>query len=188
VVHRAATDVLVWPEQLWRVGDLEDPVQVAPAARWVRCQAFTVIAAEPAWLVAGPHGAAVERLIGRARSLAAADVAALATVPVRDEEALARALWERWLAGHHSGSPLGCGLQTLHHAVRDAARRAGPGLFGWEEDDGVEVLADPAWRRADAAAYCAALAFGAPEILTADQNADLARPWVSVLGPPEDST
>jgi hypothetical protein len=75
LVRRSAIDVLVWPDQLWRVGDLEDPVLVAPSAEWVRCRAFTVVAAEPAWLVAGPHGAAVERVITLARSLSPAQVA-----------------------------------------------------------------------------------------------------------------
>jgi hypothetical protein len=189
LVHSSASEVLIWPDQLWRVADLEDPVRVVPSAEWVRCQAFTVVAAEPAWLVAGPHGTAVEQVIAAARSLTPDQVAALAGQPVPEEEALlTRTLWQRWSAGHRSGSPVGCGLATLYQAVEHAARHADPGLFAWDEDDGIEVLADPVWQRAHATANCAALAFGAPDILTPWQNAQLARPWVSVFGRPREST
>lgn len=105
-----------------------------------------------------------------------------------EEEALTRVLWQRWRAGHRSGSPVGCGLTSLYRAVEDAALRAGPGLFAWDEDGGVEVLADPAWLQAHAAANRAALAFGAPDFLTVGQNAVLARRWVSVFGSPREGT
>jgi len=101
---------------------------------------------------------------------------------------LTRTLWQHWDAGHRSGSPVGCGLTTLYLAVEAAARRTDSRLFVWDEDDGLEVLADPAWRRASTAAVCAALTFGAPDILTADQNAELSRPWVSVFGSPREIT
>ncbi|WP_329303795.1 hypothetical protein OG410_40845 [Streptomyces sp. NBC_00659] len=61
----------------------------------------------------------------------------------------------------------------------------GPQLFGRDEGDGVEVLSDPAWLRAFDAAYAAALALGAPELLTPEENAVLAHRWTIVLGPPD---
>jgi len=185
VVDEIATGVLVWPCSLWRVDELERPVRLRPGREWVRCRAFTVLEQVPAWLVAGPHGDAVEWVITRARELTSDQVEAIAALPEDDEEQLTRRMWDRWLRDHRGGSPVGCGLSTLHQAVEAAARRAGPGLFGWDERDEVEVLRDPGWLRAHRAAYGAALALGAPELLPAEQNAVLTRRWTGVFGSPD---
>jgi hypothetical protein len=184
VVHEVATDVLVWPSSLWRVDDLERPMRLPPGNRRVRCRAFTVVEQVPAWLVAGPHGDAVEWVITQARKLTGAQVDALASLPGEGEEPLQRALWARWSLNHRSGSPVGCGLLVLHEAATEAARRMGPRLFGWDEEDEVEVLSDPAWLRASHAASAAALALGAPELLAPEENAVLTRRWTTVFGPP----
>jgi hypothetical protein len=184
VVHEIATDVIVWPSSLWRVDGLERPVRLLPGNRWVRCQAFTVLERVPAWLVAGRHGDAVEWVITRARDLTSGQVGALAALSEDGEEQLTRRLWDRWLRDHRGGSPVACGLSTLYQAVEEAARRAGPELFGWEERDEAEVLRDPGWLRARRAAYGAVLALGAPELLPAEQNVVLTRRWTSVFGSP----
>lgn len=184
VVHECATDELIWPASLWRVVDLERPVRPMPGNRWVRCLAFTVVDQVPTWLVAGPHGDAVEWVINQARALTAEQVGRLASMPEESEEPLCKALWERWMRARRSGSPVGCGLTTLYKAVDEAARRVGPLLFGWSEEDGIEVLTDPAWRKAGRAAYAAALALGAPELVSSEQGSALALRWTSVLGAP----
>lgn len=184
VVAEVATDVILWPFSLWRVEDLDRPLRVRPANRWVRCQAFTVVEQVPTWMVAGPSGYAVEWVISRARALTGDQVAALAAMPGDDEEPLKQALWDRWLADHRSGSPVGCGLTTLQDAVEAAARRAGPRLFSWDEQDEVEVLSDPAWQAASHAASGAALALGAPELLAPEERAVLARRWTHLFGTP----
>ena len=188
LVHEIATDVIVWPSSLWRVDELEKPVRARPGNRWVRCRAFTVVEQVPAWLVAGPHGDAVEWVITRARDLTSDQVGALAALSEDDgEEQLKRSLRDRWVRDHLYGSraPVGCGLGTLRRMVDEAARRVGPELFGWDEEDEVEVLRDPGWLRAHSAAHGAALALGAPEFLSAAQNAVLARRWTSVFGSPD---
>jgi hypothetical protein len=186
VVHEVATDVLVWPSSLWRVDDLERPVRLQSGSRWVRCRAFTVVEQVPGWLVAGPHGDAVEWVISQARMLTSAHVDALASLPDEGEDPLKRALWARWSRNHgRSGSPVGCGLLTLHKAETEAAHRAGPHLFGWDEEDGVERLSDPAWLRASHAASAAAPALGAPELLAPAENAVLTRRWATVFGLPD---
>jgi hypothetical protein len=57
--------------------------------------------------------------------------------------------------------------------------------MSWDERDEVEVLRDPGWLQAHGAAYGAALALGAPELLSAEQNAVLTRRWMSVFGSPD---
>jgi hypothetical protein len=181
VVHEAAIDLLSWPSSLWRVDDLERPVRLLPGNKWMRVQAFSVLEQAPAWLVAGPHGDAVEWVITAARALTTDQVDALAALPDDDEERLTRTLWDRWMRDHRSGSPVGCGLSTLHQAVKEAAHRVDPQLFGWDESDEVEVLCDPAWVRAWRAADGAALALGAPDLLAPEQNAVLARRWTTMF-------
>ncbi|MER5599704.1 hypothetical protein [Streptomyces sp. NPDC002265] len=68
--------------------------------------------------------------------------------------------------------------------ITEVARRVGPQLFGPDDEEEVEVLTDPAWLRAFGAAYAAALALGAPELLTPQENAVLARRWTTVFGSP----
>ncbi|MFE2538296.1 hypothetical protein [Streptomyces sp. NPDC059371] len=184
VVNEIAIDVLVWPSSLWRVADLE-PTRPLPGHRWVRCRAFTVMKQVPAWLVAGPHGDVVEWVITRTRTLTSAQVDALAALSDEGEKPLTRTLWARWSRDHHTGSPVGCALTTLNEVVTEAAHRVGPQLFGRDEEDEVEVLSDPAWLRAFGAAYAAALALGAPELLTLQENTLLARRWTTVFGPPD---
>ncbi|MER5585065.1 hypothetical protein [Streptomyces asoensis] len=184
MVNEIATDVPRWPSSLWRVADLE-PMRPIPAYRWIRCRAFTVTEQVPAWLVAGPHGEAVEQVITLTRALTGAQAEALAALPDEGEDPLKRTLWARWSRRHHSGSPVGCALTTLHRVVAEAARQVGPHLFGPDEDDGVEVLEDPAWLSAFGAAYAAALALGAPDLLASEENAVLARRWTTVFGTPD---
>ncbi|MFC4034449.1 hypothetical protein ACFO3J_23645 [Streptomyces polygonati] len=186
VVHEVATDVLAWPSSLWRVDDLEKPIRLRPGNRWMRCRAFTVVEQAPAWLIAGPHGDAVEWVITQARMLTDAQVDALASLPDEGESSLTRALWAGWTRKHRgSGSPVGCGLTTLNEAVTEAAHQRGPRLFGRDEQDEVEVLSDPAWLRASHAAHAAALGLGAPELLTPQENAVLTRRWITVFGIPD---
>jgi hypothetical protein len=186
LVHDHATEVLRWPSSLWRVEDPQWARPVRSGDRWKRCRAFTVVEQAPTWLVAGPHGYAVQWVVNRARALTADQVAALVALPGDDEEPLSVALWKHWLQGHRGDSPVGCGLMTLVHAIDEAARRVGgPELFGLDQRDGVVVLSDPVWQDAGHAAYGAALAFGAPDLLSPEQNAVLARRWTTVFGMPE---
>jgi hypothetical protein len=52
---------------------------------------------------------------------------------------------------------VGCGLLAVHDAVVESARRVNPQLFGWDDQDGIEVLIDPAWQQTSHAAKAAAL-------------------------------
>lgn len=185
MVYQDPTDLLTWPSRLWLVTDLERPVRATPGGTWLHCQAFTIEREVPAWLVAGPQGYAVQQIVTQARALTSGQVATLAALSDEGEEELTRQLWKRWSDTYHrSGSPVGHSLFAVYQAMKEAARRTSSTLFEWDEDDGIEVLSDPAWIRAGQAANHAALAYGPRELLTDEQRAVLTRRWMTVFEPP----
>lgn len=189
VVYQDPTGTITWPSRLWQVTDLERPVRVMPGNTWVRCQAFTVEREVPTWLAAGPQGYAVQQVIAQAKALTDGQVAALAALSDEGERELTQQLWKRWSdAYHRSGSPVGGALTAVHQAVDEAARRTSSTLFEWSEDDGGDVLSDPAWIRAGQAANRAALAYGTPDLLTEEQHGTLTRRWMTVFGPSKPET
>lgn len=183
VVHEDPMAVLTLPDRLWRVDDLSGAIRLHPANPWLRCQSLTVVEEVPAWLVMGPHGDLLAQVIDQARALTDEQAHAMAAMDSAEEQRLVRAVWDRWLRQHRSGSPVGCGLYAVHRAVTETARRTGAHLFGWDDEDEVEVLTDESWRQASAAANAAALALGAPEILGAEENRKMALRWTSQVSP-----
>lgn len=171
------------PDRLWRVDNLEGAVEVDPAAGWLRAKAVTIREELPAWLVMGPRGADVAKVIEQARSLTDEQARRIAAVraPMGTSE-LVEAMWNRWVTSKGSGSPVGCGLSQVHHAIEQAARRTGSHLFRWDAVDEVEVIGDPAWIEAGRAANHAALGVGAPELFGPEASERLVRRWRTVMG------
>jgi hypothetical protein len=184
VVHEDPMDVLTLPDRLWRVDDVAGGVRLLPSDRWFRCRSLMVVEELPNWSVMGPHGDLVARVIDRARELTDERAGTIAAMDPAEEKSVVDAVWRRWLAAHRSGSPIGCGLLALHGAVTDAARRAGPDLFDRDDEAGVEVLADPAWQQAGAAAGAIALALGASDLLDGEERRALSARWANVMGMP----
>ncbi|MCM6778400.1 hypothetical protein NDR87_33015 [Nocardia sp. CDC159] len=186
VVHEEPMAVLALPDRLWRVDDLDGEIRIHPSNRWIRCTSLTVREELPNWLVMGPHGDLVAQVIDQARDLTDEQARAIAAMDPDEEIRLTRTVWDRWLHNPESpvgcGSPVGAGLLEVHQAVTAAARRTGPHLFGWDQEDEAEVITDMAWRQADAAATAAALAYGAPHILDDQENRRLALRWTAVIG------
>jgi hypothetical protein len=184
VAYADAMAVLTLPDRLWRVDDLDGVVRVHPRNPWVRCTALTVREDLPNWFVMGPHGDSVASVIDRARRLTDEQARAIASLDAADEERLASAAWDPRgdTTYGYTVTPVGCGLHEVYRAVEEAARQTDPRLFAWDEEDGAEFLADPAWIQAARAANAAALAVGAPDILTPQENQRLALRWTSVVG------
>jgi hypothetical protein len=185
VVDEALRGVLKWPCRLWRVDDLQGAVRLLPSNMWLRCKALTVLEELPAWLVMGAHGDAVVGVLEQARNLSSDQVRAIAELPDAEEQRLSSAVWDRWLLARDSGFPIGRGSDVVASAVEEAARRTDQGLFGWDEVDEVEVLANPSWRQARRAAVAAALAVGAPETLGEHDTERLGWRWMTVAGRPD---
>lgn len=53
VVYEDPLAVLVLPDRLWRVSDIERPIRLHPSNRWFRCRALTVREELLTWLVMG---------------------------------------------------------------------------------------------------------------------------------------
>jgi hypothetical protein len=188
LVYEDPLAMLKLPDRLWRVDSLEGEARLHPRNPWLRCTSLTVREELPNWLVMGPHGASVAQVINQARGLTEGHARAIARLDAAEEERLAGVVWDprRDPAAYgYPVPPVGCGLGEVRDAVEEAARRTGLVLFGWDEGDGVEFLADPAWQQAVRAAEAAALAVGAPGVLAFWENQRLALRWTSVVGAPQ---
>ncbi|OPC84516.1 hypothetical protein B4N89_29540 [Embleya scabrispora] len=171
-------------------------------ARYIRAFTVDVLAEWPASALFGPHGAAVVAVLDAARALTPRAAARLAAASTPGAAARYGAAWNRWLTGEPNAapyldrdhrhtlaipgagpadSPIGKGFLAVSAAVRAAARdRGGPTAFEteYDEDDGQseEVMAHP-WSHALGPLLHAAMALGAPHLMSdADRDA-LTAPW-----------
>ena len=199
VVDHAIESAVVanWPGRLWRVVVLDaDGVEQASAhANYTRACAVKVTEEIPASRLFGAHGEAVVAVLSFASRLDAATANRLADLrhPEADE-AYSRA-WRRWLDRVGSGSvhgasdfsrtlaagkgpsrsPVNYGLSLVYRVVWDRAEVvAGTGAF-LEDNEGERTLGHP-WRTAACALLDAAMALGAPSVVSED-SAILTSAW-----------
>jgi hypothetical protein len=178
VVDQAIESIVVakWPGRLWRVAVLKAGAeQPAAYAKYTRAVGVEVIAEEPVSRLFGAHGEAVCPILERARTITLDDVALLRDAVREDaREAYSRA-WNRWLGDSHdhtvtlaagdSRSPIGAGFTVLHNLVVERARTLTNGAAVTTNDDDEVVLA-PEWSATSDALLHAAMAHGAPELLS----------------------
>jgi hypothetical protein len=191
VVDHAIESAVIarWPGRLWRVVvlDANGVEQASAHANYSRALAVKVIEEVPASRLFGEHGEAVVDVLSFASRLVAATAERLAELrhPAADQ-AYSRA-FQRWLdsvgcgsvhgASDLSGvlaagpgpsrSPINCGLSLVNRAVWDRAETVvGPGAFV-EDAEGERALG-PTWRAAASALLDAAMALGAPSIVSED--------------------
>ncbi|MFI1577969.1 hypothetical protein [Embleya sp. NPDC020630] len=171
-------------------------------AKYIRAFTVDVLAELPASALFGPHGAAVVDVLDAARVLTPRAAARLAAATIPGAAAHYGAAWIRWLAGEpnaapyldrdHSDtlaipgagpadSPIGKGFLAVSATVRAAAReRGGPTAFEtvYDEEDGEseEVMAEP-WSDALSPLLHAAMALGAPHLMSAADRDALTAPW-----------
>jgi hypothetical protein len=189
VVNQAIESIVIskWPGKVWRVSVLKAAAeQPAAYAKYTRAVAVEVIAEEPVWRLFGAHGEAVCRVLERGRTLTIDDVEVLQrAVSDAASEAYSRA-WNRWLGDSHdhadtlaSGelrSPIGTGFTVLHNLIGDRARTLiGDMTFTANEDDDLVLTAG--WSIASRAALHAAMAYGAPELMSAADAELLTSAW-----------
>jgi hypothetical protein len=186
-----------WPGRLWKV-EILDKAEEQPLsyARYTRAHAVRVLEEVPVSILFGAHGDAVCELLERAGRIELEDVARIgAAVHPRAGETYSR-VWERWIGAevpdsphrgvdhsrtlavpsdHRTRSPIGHGLTVLYAVLSDRAQVvAGDAAFVVNEDEADYEQDDaslaPEWAAAAQAFLHAAMAFGAPELLSDDER------------------
>jgi hypothetical protein len=193
VVDHAIESAIIarWPGRLWRVVVLDaDGVEQASAhANYTRALAVKVIEEVPTSRLFGEHGEAVVGILSFASCLDAATAEKLAELRHPEADQAYSRAWRRWLDGVGCGSvhglsdfagtlaagagpsrsPLNSGLLLVHRVVCDRAEVvAGRGAFV-EDDEGERELG-PVWGAAASALLDAAIALGAPSIVSEDAD------------------
>ncbi len=204
VVNHSLQSVIVakWPGKLWKVEIIATAAEQPNAtAQYTRAVAVRVLEELPVTELFGPHGASVSNVIEKTRTLELNDVQALgksASSPMRD--AYSRA-WSNWLAqiepnsahrnedhggtlaisGEHPRSPIGVGFSVLYSVLADRARKVTGDAAFITNDEGEQYFA-PEWDAAFSALLGAAMAYGAPELVTSVDRATLSFAWIGTFG------
>lgn len=205
VVDHSIESVVVakWPGRLWRVEVLEAAAeQPFPGSHYTRAVSVKVIGEHPVSKLFGPNGQLVCRVIEAAGALTIEDVTLLAKTGHPEARRVYSRVWSRWLGrpaaegdeshadalaapGNAGGrSPIGCGFTVLHSVLtRHARTLAGDAAFVMD-DEGDPVFT-PLWASATDAFLHAALALGAPELITLTDREILTAAWAKRYGEPK---
>ena len=204
-----AVVVARWPGRLFRVAVVPPRSEAEAAtmtriaqgllatAGYSRALAVDVVEELPAATVFGLHGDAVVAVLTFTASLTEDVAADLASRRDPGAARAYRAAWHRWLSGAHreaadrdppglltlhgadrTGSPINNGFVVLHDVVQSAAKLRGTDALVVDED-GDLVLAEP-WLTAESALIEAAMALGAPDLVTAVEAEALTAAWRAV--------
>jgi hypothetical protein len=181
-------------------GDLKAANQVGlrPDAGYTRAAVVKILHAVPVATLFGPHGEQVCAVIETAAALTMAQAMRLGESRHRDAGDAHRRVWRGWLVRENipldrysddldgtlaigaskMGSPIGQGLKVIDGVVgRRAETLAGPTVWLVDEADPEGAwLAEP-WSAASLALLDAALAFGAPDLVTSADNEVLTAAW-----------
>lgn len=187
-----------WPGRLWKVQVVRAaPEQPNSSANYTRAVAVRVLEEVPVARLFGIHGERVCEIVAKASELQIEQVVALAEALDLGaaDDAYSRA-WDSWLervdpnSSHlgesHAGtlcifaggtrSPIGVGLSLVYGQVVKRARALlGDSAFV-TDTEGDEWL-EPTWLAASSALLHAAMASGAPELLSQDDIQTLTSAW-----------
>ncbi len=200
VVNHSIESVVVarWPGRLWKVEVLEAAAEQPQAyANYTRAVAVRVIEEVPVASLFGANGHGVCQVIERAGAVTIEDVALLAEAVHADARGAFSRVWSRWLGrpaaegdyadtlaapGSAGGeSPIGAGFKVLHAVLTRRARElVGDAAFAMD-DEGNPVFT-PLWAGAADAFLHAAMALGAPELVSTGDREVLSAAWVRRYG------
>lgn len=167
-------------------------------AGYTRAAAVRILHAVPVPTLFGPHGEQVSVVIEAAATLTLAQAMRLGESRHRDADDAHRRIWRRWLVRENipldrysddlggtlaigaskMGSPIGQGLRVIHGVVgRRAEALAGPTVWRVDAADPEGAwLAEP-WSAASITLLDAALAFGAPDLVSSAEHELLTAAW-----------
>ncbi|HEX8829963.1 MAG TPA: hypothetical protein VF705_02300, partial [Longimicrobium sp.] len=186
-----------WPGRLWEVDILEAAAdQPREGAAYTRAVAVRIGGEVPVSVLFGPHGNDVLRVVEAASSLGTSEAMELARRWSPEAQAVYSRAWNTWLTRVEPGSthrgadhgstlavfaggtrsPIGIGFTLLYDVFwRRARELAGDEAF--ETDDEGEVCFTEPWGKAADVLLHAAMAVGAPELLSSEDRAALIRAW-----------
>jgi hypothetical protein len=204
VVDHAIESIIAegWPGRLWKVSILEAAgEQPIRPARYTRAVAVRVLEELPTSILFGAHGEEVCRVIERAARVSVEDVRLLAEAArPAAREAYSQA-WNRWLGEvepdspnrgqDHSDTlavilvpggarfPIGVGLTVLYSVLSDRARSLVGDVAFVVDEEGDQSFA-PEWAAVSDAFLQAAMALGAPQLMSTEERELLLSAWKSV--------
>jgi hypothetical protein len=187
VVDHAWESVIVarWPMRVWRVTDVVPASREYQVTAWYTRATSVRIAEElEAWRVFGQRGWGVAAVIEQSAALDREDASALANGRPEEAGDAYRRGWAAWESASGDRSPVGHGLILVSQTVERAAMAIDPSLFKFDPVHEVDVLADRQWGQAKRACLEAALAFGAPELLTPADADVMSAGWRARFGTP----
>jgi hypothetical protein len=206
VVNHSLAAVLVsrWPGRLLRVEILEKAKeQPLPSANYTRAVAVQVLEELPACSLFGEHNAPLVEILDRIITLTLDDALALSAALEPSSSETYSFAWKNWLAkvegnsvfrdDNHEDtlqvrvrcdvSPIGYALSLVSSMVLNRGR-AVSGAAAITVDPEGEVELQAPWSGASSALLHAAMAYGAPDLLTQQQAAALKSPWQSLMRAP----
>jgi hypothetical protein len=188
VVDHSLRSVIVtqWPGRLWQAEVLEKAdEQFDLQVDATRAVVVKVIRELPVSELFGPQGEAVCAIIRKAEALTLDEVEALARADLAEAAAAYMRSWNRWIAsvelGNGLSSPINRGFSIISEVVAKRARHLGGEQAYFVDDEGESHYA-PEWSATMSALLHAAMAYGAPEYVTAEDAKILKSAWIKVFG------
>jgi hypothetical protein len=206
VVDHSLESIVVakWPGRLWKVKIIETaPEQPNISAKYTRATAVQILEERSVSELFGRHGEVVCKIIEKAQNLQFNEVQMLGDAKNQlATEAYSRA-WKNWLAqvmptsGHSEDdlcsilaiyaldkakkSPVNHGFTVLYDIVSQRAQIL-VGDAAFEIDNEGDRAFTPVWFRIFHVFLHAAMAYGAPEIMSSTDNELLKSAWVKYFG------
>ncbi|MBI3561281.1 MAG: hypothetical protein HY080_06140 [Gammaproteobacteria bacterium] len=178
-------------------------VKPTASAGYTRAVAIRVIEELPLALLFGPQGEAICAVISRAGNLELDDIPSLAKARCPEASEVYSRVWRKWLGGNdelpnnadedlsgtllfpgtRGGSPINRGFSVIYTQVAKRAEElVGSSAFVVDPIDSEGACLEPTWAAACNALLDAAMAFGAPTLLSGSDASILATAWHKVIG------
>jgi hypothetical protein len=200
VDHSKQTIVMTnWPGKLW-LAEVIEPASESdqPNDIYTRSRSVRLIEHATTAELFGENGRDVEKILDQAAGLQLNQLLSIKHMEPKLERLYSDA-WNSWANDLHQGSstddhrytlamgthgnesPIGKGLLLLSNVFHKLAQKL-EGDAAFVVDDEGEIEFVPKWKLAFDAARHAAMAYGAPQCFSTDDQSKMATPWNTIVG------